>query len=79
MLEPLCPDGPGRRLSELKALMAMTVVDLRCELEARDELKSGNKAWLRRRLHAAILRARLRAARAQREELFGSDSDDDDL
>jgi hypothetical protein len=50
-------------------------------------LKSGNKAWLRRRLHAAILRARLslraaagaRMTRAQREELFGSDSDDDDL
>ena len=51
--------------------MAMTVDDLKRELEARDELKSGNKAWLRRRLHAAILRARLRAARAQRTEIFG--------
>ena len=60
-------------------LMAMTVDDLKNELEVCEELRSGNKAWLRRRLHAAILRARLRAARAQREELFGSDSDDDDL
>ena len=66
-------------LAVSKALMAMTVDDLKNELEAREELKSGNKAWLRRRLHAAILRARLRAARAQREELFGSDSDDDDV
>ena len=57
-----------------KALMAMTVADL-------EELKSArsNKSWLRRRLHAAILRARLRALRDQREETFGPDSDDDDL
>ena len=36
-----------------------------------------HKAWLRRarRLHAAILRARLRAARVRREEIFGSVSD----
>ena len=40
--------------------------------------ESGNKAWLRRRLHAAILRAQLREGRAQRAEFFGSDSDDDD-
>ena len=64
-----------------KDLMAMTLDELKCELEARELPKSGNKVWLRRRLHAAILRERLRAARAQREELFGSasDSDDDDV
>ena len=39
-----------------KGLMAMTVAELKEELEARGEVKSGNKAWLRRRLHAAILR-----------------------
>ena len=38
-------------------LMAMKVEDeeLKEELEARGEGKSGNKAWLRRRLHAAIV------------------------
>ena len=60
-----------------KGLMAMTVAELKEELEARGEVKSGNKAWLRRRLHAAILRVRLRAVCAQRKELFGSDSSDD--
>ena len=60
-----------------KGLMAMTVAELKEELEARGEVKSGNKAWLRRRLHAAILRVRLRAVRAQRKEIFGSDSSDD--
>jgi hypothetical protein len=40
----------------LKDLMAMTVVELREELAAREEPTSGNKAWLRRRLHAAIVR-----------------------
>ena len=38
-----------------KDLMAMKVDELKLELEARDEGTSGNKAWLRRRLHAAIL------------------------
>jgi hypothetical protein len=51
--------GAEMMLVVSKALMAMTVDDLKTELEARNELKSGNKAWLRRRLHAAILRARL--------------------
>ena len=60
-----------------KGLMAMTVAELKEELEARGEVKSGNKAWLRRRLHAAILRVRLKAVRAQRKELFGSDISDD--
>ena len=38
-----------------KDLMAMNVDELKQELEARDEGTSGNKAWLRRRLHAAIV------------------------
>ena len=45
-----------------KDLMAMKVTELKEELEARDEPVSGNKAWLRRRLHAAIVRERLAAA-----------------
>ena len=32
------------------------MVELKEELEARGEGKTGNKAWLRRRLHAAIVR-----------------------
>lgn len=42
-----------------KNLMAMKMDELKeveeLVLEARDEAKSGNKAWLRRRLHAKIL------------------------
>ena len=34
-------------------------MELKEELEAREETKSGNKAWLRRRLYAAILREHL--------------------
>ena len=45
-----------------KDLMAMKVIELKEELEARDEAKSGNKAWLRRRLHAAIVREHLESA-----------------
>ena len=44
-----------------KGLMEMKVAELKEELEARDEPRSGNKAWLRRRLHAAIVRAHLEA------------------
>ena len=36
--------------------------ELKEELEARGEGKTGNKAWLRRRLHAAILHNYLEAA-----------------
>ena len=43
-----------------KDLMAMKVDELKEELEERDEAKSGNKAWLQRRLHAAILREHLK-------------------
>ena len=49
-----------------KDLMAMKVAELKEELkeelEARGEGKTGNKAWLRRRLHAAIVREHLDAA-----------------
>jgi hypothetical protein len=40
-----------------KDLMAMKVVELRAALEARGQAVSGNKAWLRRRLHTALVRA----------------------
>ena len=47
-----------------KDLMAMKVAELKEELEARGagEGKTGNKAWLRRRLHVAILHNYLEAA-----------------
>ena len=45
-------------------LMTMKVVELRAALEARGEAVSGNKAWLRRRLHTAVVRAYLAAAEA---------------
>ena len=35
----------------------MKVVELRAALEARGEAVSGNKAWLRRRLHTAVVQA----------------------
>ena len=44
-----------------KDLMSMKVTELKEELEARGEPRTGNKAWLRRRLHAAIVRAHLEA------------------
>ena len=53
-----------------KDLMAMKVTELKEELAARGEALSGNKAWLRRRLHAAIVRAHLEA-RARRRWLLG--------
>ena len=45
----------------------MKVAELKDELEERGELKSGNKAWLRRRL--------LDRARLPRERCQGSDDD----
>ena len=50
-----------------KDLLAMKVTELKEELEARGEGKSGNKAWLRRRLHAAIVSEHLREARMDDE------------
>ena len=54
-----------------KDLLAMKVAELKEELEARGEARSGNKAWLRRRLHAAIVREYLEGAMAD-EEALGS-------
>jgi hypothetical protein len=55
--------GPIRRRSAVeKDLMDMKVTELKEELASRDEPVSGNKAWLRRRLHAAIVREHLEAA-----------------
>ena len=52
------------RAGVAKDLMAMKVADqLKDELEARGEARSGNKAWLRRRLHAAIVRKYLPGGR----------------
>ena len=48
--------------------MDMKVTELKEELEAREEAKSGNKAWLRRRLHAAIVREHVRAQAAHADE-----------
>ena len=48
--------GLGGHALSPSDLMAMKVAELKDELEARDEARSGNKAWLRRRLHAAIVR-----------------------
>ena len=42
-----------------KDLMDILVRELKEELEARGEPRTGNKAWLRRRLHGAIVRAHL--------------------
>ena len=44
-----------------KDLMMMKVAELKEELEVRGEGKTGSKAWLRRRLHAAIVREYLEA------------------
>ena len=45
----------------------MLVRELKEELEARDQPKTGNKAWLRRRLHGAIVRAHLAERESPRE------------
>ena len=46
-----------------KDLMDMMMDELKKELEARGEATSGNTAWLRRQLHAAIVREYLDDAR----------------
>ena len=60
-----------------KDLMDMKVTELKDELEARSQAKTGNKAWLRRRLHAAIVRSHLGEERRERHaDLWGSDDSD---
>ena len=44
--------------------MDLKVTQLKDELKARGEKRTGNKAWLRRRLHGAMLRVHLAAAAA---------------
>ena len=47
-------------MSDVKVdLMEMKVAELKQELEARGEGRTGNKAWLRRRIHAACVRSHL--------------------
>jgi len=48
-----------------KDLMDMLVRELKEELDVRSESKTGNKAWLRRRLHGATLRAHLEGGAAE--------------
>ena len=48
--------------------MEMKVTQLKEELEARGEPKSGNKSWLQRRLHSAIVRDCLATAREEEGE-----------
>jgi hypothetical protein len=60
-----------------KDLMAMKVNELKDELEARGEAKSGNKAWLRRRLHAAIVRDHLEE-HTKDDPMAESDTGDDE-
>ena len=50
------------KLLTFNLMMDMLVRELKDELEARSESKTGNKAWLRRRLHGAIVRDHLDAA-----------------
>ena len=56
--------GELRRLFEAALMRAvhkemMKMIELKREPEARAEPKTGSKAWLRRRLHAAIVREHL--------------------
>ena len=53
-----------------KDLMDMLVRELKEELEARDQPKTGNKAWLRRWLHGAIVRAHLAEPQNQEWTIF---------
>ena len=52
-------------------LMDMKVPQLKDELEARGETKTGCKPWLRGRLHAAIVRAHIAAAATTRRMRWG--------
>jgi hypothetical protein len=64
LAQDACPSTsfPTTQLVD-KDLMDMLVRELKDELEARSESKTGNKAWLlRRQLHGAIVRDHLDAA-----------------
>ena len=53
-----------RMLVADRDLMDLKVTQLKEELKERGEKRTGNKAWLRRRLHGAMLRAHLAAQAA---------------
>ena len=53
-LEAKLFEAPAMQVGR-KDVMEMKVAELKEELSARGEAVSGNKAWLRRRLHAAIV------------------------
>ena len=48
----------------------MKMVELRAALDARGEAVSGNKAWLRRRLHIAVVRTYIPGRRPRRATGF---------
>ena len=50
---------PSHPISPHMSPASRVLRELKEELEARSEAKTGNKAWLRRRLHAAIVRDHL--------------------
>ena len=50
-----------------KDLMDMLVRELKEELEARDQPKTGNKAWLRRRLHRCTAQSCARILQSETE------------
>ena len=51
--------GSAKMVAVTKDLMDMKVTELKEELKARGVTGSGNKAWLRRALHAAVVRESL--------------------
>ena len=53
-----------RMLVADRDLMDLKVTQLKEELKERGEKRTGNKAWLRRRLHGAMLRTHLAAQAA---------------
>ena len=66
---------------DTKDLLEMTVTELKTELGARGESKAGNKAWLQRRLHSAILAHHIATRNRAYDEIFsssGGESDGDD-
>ena len=69
-----------------KGLLEMKVTELKAELKARGEAITGNKAMLRRELHAALVGAHLAEVQARRAlakrlhaEVLGSDDSELDM
>ena len=56
----------GRRIAGSQARATQGVdAEREAELEARDQPRTGNKAWLRRRLQSAIVRSHLEAVSSE--------------